>query len=175
MIRKILVATDGSEIAARAVERAAELAVRLGVPLRVICVMTDEAPGDALRTYAEAEHLTGLPEPSTPVELPVAGYWSELQPGALASGSELSGLDLALSGTFVDRAVRAARDAGVQDVEGRVLAGDPADAILGDAVSAGAGMIVLGYHGHGAVHNALLGSVSEKVIHRAACCVLVEH
>lgn len=36
-----------------------------------------------------------------------------------------------------------------------------------------AGMIVIGSHGHGALHNALLGSVAEGVVRKATCPVLV--
>ena len=175
MIHRILVATDGSEIADRAVDRAVELAARLALPLRILCVVTDQPPGSALRDYAEAEHLGTRREPGAPVELPVAGYWSELQPGALAGAGRISGVNLALSERFVDRAVRAARDAGVGAVEGRVLAGDPADVILADAAASGSDMIVLGSHGHGAVQGSLAGSVSQKVVHHARCSVLVVH
>ena len=34
-------------------------------------------------------------------------------------------------------------------------------------------MIVLGTHGHGPIHNMLLGSVAEKVVRKAKCPVLV--
>ncbi|MGL5938967.1 MAG: universal stress protein, partial [Waterburya sp.] len=34
-------------------------------------------------------------------------------------------------------------------------------------------MIVLGSHGHGAVYRTLVGSVSEGIIHKASCPVLI--
>ena len=175
MMHKILVATNGSEVAGRAVDRAAELAARLGVALRIVTVMTDQTPGDDLRDFAESEHLSEPVEPPPAVELPVAGYWSELQPGALANSGAKSGLDLALCESFAEHAERTAKEFGVKNVESQVLAGDPAEAILGVAVSEAVDMIVIGNRGRGAVQSAVLGSVSEKVMHHATCCVLVVH
>jgi nucleotide-binding universal stress UspA family protein len=51
--------------------------------------------------------------------------------------------------------------------------GPTTETILHEAERLKADMIVLGSHGHGAVHRALLGSVSEGVLHRAACPVLI--
>ncbi len=174
MIHKILVATDGSEIASRAVDCAAELAARLGVALRIVSVMIDVPPSVELRDYAEAEHLIDPPEPTEPGEAPLAGYWAGLQPGA-ASGGGTAGLSVSLTEKIVKVALGAARDAGVREVEGQVLAGDPAGAILADAASQRADMIVVGSRGLGGIRSALLGSVSQKVLHDATCPVLVAH
>jgi nucleotide-binding universal stress UspA family protein len=34
-------------------------------------------------------------------------------------------------------------------------------------------MIILGSHGHGLLHKALLGSVSESIIHHARCNIMI--
>jgi nucleotide-binding universal stress UspA family protein len=54
-----------------------------------------------------------------------------------------------------------------------LLDGDPADQILSQTEKTGADWIVIGSHGHGALYHLVLGSVSEKVIDRAPCPVLV--
>ncbi|MBW2274656.1 MAG: universal stress protein, partial [Deltaproteobacteria bacterium] len=41
--------------------------------------------------------------------------------------------------------------------------------ILAEAKRLAADMIVMGSHGHGALYRALLGSVSEGVLHKATC------
>ncbi len=51
--------------------------------------------------------------------------------------------------------------------------GDPADSILEAAQSEGADLIVVGSHGRGGLERALIGSVSDQVIRRAPCPVLV--
>jgi nucleotide-binding universal stress UspA family protein len=51
--------------------------------------------------------------------------------------------------------------------------GDPATMILDEAEAEGADLIVLGTRGLGAGKRWLLGSVSTKVLHHAACNVLV--
>jgi nucleotide-binding universal stress UspA family protein len=54
-----------------------------------------------------------------------------------------------------------------------VRQGDACDEICAAAEEAGAGMIVLGAHGWGAVRRMLFGSVSSAVLHHASCPVLV--
>ncbi|HBA82981.1 MAG TPA: universal stress protein [Verrucomicrobia bacterium] len=54
-----------------------------------------------------------------------------------------------------------------------LVQGSTVDVILQEASKLNADMIVMGSHGHGPVHNLLVGSVSEGVLQRAACPVLV--
>jgi len=51
--------------------------------------------------------------------------------------------------------------------------GPTVETILHEAERLHADVIVLGSHGHSALHRALLGSISEGVLHRAACPVLI--
>jgi nucleotide-binding universal stress UspA family protein len=51
--------------------------------------------------------------------------------------------------------------------------GPTAETILREAERLHADMIVLGSHGHGVLRRALLGSVSEGVLHGATCPVLI--
>lgn len=66
------------------------------------------------------------------------------------------------------------------DLRGRGLAaralliqGPTVGKILGEARKLEADVIVMGSHGRGALHRALLGSVSEGVVRAASCPVLV--
>lgn len=45
--------------------------------------------------------------------------------------------------------------------------------ILQEAAKLSAEMIVIGSHGHGAIYKTIVGSVSEGVIHKALCPVLI--
>ena len=58
---------------------------------------------------------------------------------------------------------------------GEVLLGLPREAILGEAESWKADLIVLGSHGYGAWRGFLLGSVSRAVVAQAKCSVEVVH
>lgn len=49
--------------------------------------------------------------------------------------------------------------------------GEPADALITAAI--GADLLILGSHGHGTVHDKLLGSTSERVLHHAPCPVVI--
>lgn len=51
--------------------------------------------------------------------------------------------------------------------------GATTETILHEAARLQADVIVLGSHGHSALHRALLGSVSEGVLHRAPCPLLI--
>jgi len=71
-----------------------------------------------------------------------------------------------------------------RETQGRLAALQPGDAvneirwgapfleILGYAREHGIDLIVMGSHGHGAVMHLLLGSVADKVVHKAGCPVL---
>ena len=58
-------------------------------------------------------------------------------------------------------------------VESRVVEGRPADSIVAEAKRIGADVVVVGSRGHGRIASLLLGSVSDAVIDRAPCSVLV--
>ena len=74
-------------------------------------------------------------------------------------------------------AARAAVEAAGAKVEGSVDvhsgAKGPASEILAVATEHGADLIVVGSTGHGAWTGAILGSVSQRVLHHASCPVLV--
>jgi nucleotide-binding universal stress UspA family protein len=67
------------------------------------------------------------------------------------------------------------RDGGV-DATALLVQGVTAEKILAEAEQHTADLIVMGSHGHGAVHRALMGSVSERVLRKADCPVtLIPH
>ena len=77
-----------------------------------------------------------------------------------------------------DRIIAAAEEElkghGVERVEKAVVEGDPAESIIGYANDHDVDIIVIGSRGLGTFKGLLLGSVSNKVIHRASrTCVIV--
>ncbi len=55
----------------------------------------------------------------------------------------------------------------------RLLAGDPADAIIRTAEADNVDMIVMGTHGRRGITRLLMGSVAEAVVRRAECPVMI--
>ncbi len=128
---KVLVATDGSKSAERAVAAAGELPWPEGSEVRVVSVV---------------EPSEGMPETIA----------------ALRARSEKVLAD-----------ARARAEKGGRPASSALLIGRPARAILDAASDWGAGVIVVGARGLGAVRGLLVGSVSSAVARAAACSVLV--
>lgn len=149
-IKRILVAVDGSEHAARAVDYAAFLAGRLAAKLVILHVMTEigsDRAADELRGYADLENVR-------------------------ITDRELLG---AAAQNLVDRAAERARETAKPDIETAVEVGSPARAIVDHARSGDVDLIVLGRRGFGDLAGLLMGSVSHKVGHLAHCpCLTVE-
>ena len=64
------------------------------------------------------------------------------------------------------------RKAGL-DATALLMQGSSAETILKESSKLGIDMIVVGSHGRGAMHQILLGSVSEGIIHGSRCPILV--
>jgi len=139
----IVVGTDGSFTADRAVEKAGELAAALGAPLHVIMSYKTVASSAAL---ASAGGL--VIDPVTVDE----GLRSHAQSVVARTADHLEGI-------------------GVK-VTCRVCTGDPADALIAAAAEVAAQMIVVGNKGMLGARR-VLGSVPNRVSHHAACCVLI--
>jgi nucleotide-binding universal stress UspA family protein len=136
----IVVGTDGSETAKRAVGEAARLAEALDATLHVVSAY------EPLR----GARIVGAPEGAAKV-------W-EVRPD-----DEVVAI--------VEQAIAPIRTRGV-DVQSHTLTGDPAEALLDIAARENADVIVVGSRGmHGV--GRVLGSVPNKVSHRAGCHVLI--
>jgi len=59
------------------------------------------------------------------------------------------------------------------DAKARLVQGAAVEVILDEASKLKTDLIVVGSHGHGAVYHLMVGSVSEGVLHRSTCPVLV--
>lgn len=143
-MKRILVATDGSADAERAVEYAAQLAKDLGAELVVAHVIGDHGlPSEIFRQFTRAQQ-----------------NW-------------LSEQFEAISGDLLKRARDQVRKLGVQSVRLESRQGDVAQAILQIADDMAADSIVVGKRGAGRVEGLLLGSVSQKLVSLATHVVIV--
>lgn len=73
---------------------------------------------------------------------------------------------------LASRVERELREAGFS-TEGRVMKGDPRDALVETARSMHADLVVVGSHGRTGLAKLLLGSVASHVVAHAPCSVLV--
>jgi nucleotide-binding universal stress UspA family protein len=132
---------------------------------------SDSAP-DAL----DAALALAAAEPASRLHLlhvvpdPVPPLWADELPPADVPAVERAWFDGALAQLSALAVSRALDPAGVTMA---VEMGAPADAITRYAATHGADVIVLGSHGHGAVHRFLLGSVAETMVRHGSCAVLI--
>ena len=143
MFASIVVGTDGSESAQEAVRQAVELAARLGATLRIVSAY-EPVPAGRLREEA--------------TQVPPDLQWM-INPREDVDATLRNAAEAALEG-------------GVE-AETYARQGDPADAILDVAEEQGADLIVVGNKGMTGARRFLLGSVPNKVSHRAPCSVLI--
>ena len=143
MFRTIVVGTDGSDTAGKAVGQAAELAASVDATLLIVSAF-EPVSGARLREEAQ--------------EVPDDVRWMV---------NPREDVDATLQ-----EAAELAKEAGV-DVETYARQGDPADAILDVAEEQKSDLIIVGNKGMTGAKRFLLGSVPNKVSHHAPCSVLI--
>ena len=147
MFKKILVPTDGSDAALRAVETASDLALKYGAELLIVHAMEDAGSSrvpEGAEWLAKIEHIR------------------------ITESSTL----MAIAEEIVQQAVIRARELGVSEPNDDIRAGHAADVIGECAKENGADLIVMGRRGLGRVSDLLLGSVSHRVTQLADCACL---
>ncbi|MGJ3263693.1 MAG: universal stress protein [Salinarimonas sp.] len=159
---RLLVATDGSEHAARAVSLAGTLAARFDAEIVLVHVVPHAALSAGERELIETEYAHELAERlrrEEPRLDPHSVPASFLDSDAGAAGT-IRGL---LGERILEDGEEAARTAGATRVRRMLAHGDPAHTILAIAEREGADTIVLGSRGLGELRALIVGSVSHKV------------
>ena len=143
MFRSIVVGTDGSETAKKAVAAAVDLAREIGASLDIVSAY-EPVPQSRLRAESRQapEDLQWMINPREDVEATLRDAAEDIE------------------------------EAGIR-VETFAREGDPADAILDVAEERGADLIIVGNKGMTGARRFLLGSVPNKVSHHAPCSVLI--
>jgi nucleotide-binding universal stress UspA family protein len=142
-IAPIVVGTDGSVRAQRAVDKAGELAATLDATVHV--VMSYDA-------HATASSMAAVG-------------------GVAVDGSAVDDAARSHAEEIVSRTQRGLSELGVR-AQRHVCCGDPAEALMTIAAGEGAQMIVVGNRGMVGARR-VLGSVPNRLSHRARCCVLI--
>ena len=148
MLRKILVPTDSSAHAQKAIDFACDLALKYGAKLYVMHVVSETDVPEWVQEYIKAE---GIKEPPQSVYLEKIGQ------------------------RIIELAEKQIKEKGVTNIESMVELGNPAEKITEFAKENDVDMIVMGSRGLSEVKGLLLGSVSHKVCNMAECtCVTVK-
>jgi nucleotide-binding universal stress UspA family protein len=148
MIRTILVATDGSSHADKAVSLGGELAQAHDATIILLHVISDigseisEGIPKHLQELADIEHL------------------------------KIGDILTVIGEEILERARAQLREQGVEKVVTAMPSGSPAQAILDYAKAHSVDLIVMGSRGLGSFEGLMLGSVSHKVSHLAPCSCL---
>ncbi len=150
MVDVILVPTDESDHARKAVTLAADLAQKYGARLIALHVMTpswsDRVP-EELRSYAKAEHI---------------------------QATEREILE-SVGQQILRRAETLALEEGLEQIETLLEVGDVAATVLAVAQRQNVDLIVMGSRGLGGMKGLLQGSVSHKVNAHSPCsCITVK-
>ena len=138
MISKILVASDGSDVAWKAVEYAADLAKQTGAVLTILSVAEEDS-------FISAS----VPEVITPTHLreTMEDYLRQVAEAIIRKGEELC----QRKGVPTKRVIRYGR---------------PSEEIVKEAEESKADLIVMGSHGKGYLKAALIGSVTFGVMNK---------
>jgi nucleotide-binding universal stress UspA family protein len=139
----IVVGTDGSPTAQRAVAKAGELAAALNATLHVV----------------------------TSYDAHTAASWMAAAGGVAFDDSDMEKRARSSAEEILSRAQVELSALGVRS-QAHASEGDPAETLMAIAEGEGAQMIVVGNRGMAGARR-VLGSVPNRVSHRARCCVLI--
>ena len=173
MIKKILLAVDGSEHAAKAAAFCGDLASRYEADVVLLHVLDPRQFTPEHQRMAEVEHVVPAGHGQLPwVENVPAELTAMLQDGTTSeSRSKVLGY---LADKVVGDATRLLREHGL--AEGRIRClfknGDPVSRILETAGEEQTDLIVMGSRGLSSLRGLAQGSVSQKVSHLSKCTVL---
>jgi len=173
MLTRILVATDGSEHAGRAVAAGGELAGRLGAKLMLTHVVV--AAPDSREVSGMAKLMKDLgPSPSfAPMHMDeLVGLVAE-QSGRTHVRTHREALR-EIGQQLLKRAEQEAQGGGARGVELDLREGSPAEEIVRSAEAREADLILLGSKGLGGTRHKLMGDVARKVTsHAPVSCMIV--
>ena len=176
MIDTILVPTDGSKHANKALDLASDLAVGYGARLVILHVLLRDAMAGDLKRLIKFDRLSKDIRDEIYYIHDIADTITTMggvyPPFPVPPSTRVLG---AVGNEIAEEAREAAAARGVKDIRVEVIGGRPAKRILDAADETHADMIVMGSRGLGEVEGLFIGSVSHKVSHLSKCtCVTVK-
>lgn len=169
-VDSILVPTDGSEQADKAVDLASDIAAKYGAKLTLVYAMWRGPSLEELRGSIDMKQLSaGSREELDALEHPIAEHVSS----ALIPPVVSSGVLREIGQQVLARAKQTAEAKGVPATKSVLKDGDPARKIVQIAKREKVDLIAMGSRGLGGAAGLLAGSVSYKVNHTAPCSCLI--
>ncbi len=155
----LMVGTDGSPTATRAVQMACGLAVKLGIKPLVVCAYEPLTEQELKQLRADPnDPVAQWNAPKTATETPDEFRWRIA--------------DAARAQDVLERAEKVATDLGV-DVEVRAVEGHPAEVLISIAENEDIDVIAVGSVGMTGTKRLMLGNVPHRVSHHASTDVLI--
>jgi nucleotide-binding universal stress UspA family protein len=174
MFTNILVATDGSSHADKAIELAGDLAAKYNASLTILTVLEGGPLNEEAKRLAREKGIDLQPAIDMPSLTSISPEGGPVLHDAKET-LETAHIEAELAEAIIQDAKERATTAGADNVKVMSQTGNAAEAILGAADSQGVDLIVIGSRGMGALKGLLMGSVSQKVSHLANCtCITVK-
>lgn len=178
MAKTILVATDGSDHAGKAVALAGDLAkLHSGRLILLHVLLRDKEPGE-LRRLAVVDSLdpalrSALEEAdSAMADASVPAWAPAMDPESVPSGVSEEVL-VAIGQAILKEAKPIVRAKGAIDIQSCLDCGRAVESILGVAKREGVDIIVMGHRGLRNIDAITIGSVSNEISRRAPCDVVM--
>lgn len=173
MFDTIVTAINGEEPGTSALRLAARMAMRDHARLVILYVPPADPPPEYLREMAERlGFLDAIRDELDAIE--VTPTVATVAPGVPVLQYP-EDFHARWGECMLDWARSTAREEGVNDAEGVLGSGNPAEAVCEQARSKAAGLIVMGSRGRGKLGSLLLGSVSQSVLETCECpCLIVK-
>lgn len=174
MFHTILVPTDGSDQAVKAVAIGSDLAAAYGARMVVLHVIESDAAPEELLRFAQSENLLKTKPARRVEQLDDTPHGLVALPGGAQADVDRAAVMRHISERILEDAKGIAKHHGVERVKTVTERGDPVERILEGAKREHADGIVMGSRGLSDLKGAVLGSVSHKVSSQADChCITV--
>ena len=175
MVKKILIATDGSSHANKAVQFGSDIAAKYGAEVVLLHVLLRDHLSDSLRHMAEIEYQTA--EGGKPLQEAIAAIPEGRFPTASLLPKDAQSPERVLHAVaeqVLSAAERTATEHGVAKISKQIEDGNAASRILEVAENVKADMIFSGARGLSDMKALMVGSVSHKLANMASVtCVMV--
>jgi len=174
MIKTIVIATDGSDHAEKAVAFGADIAAKYGARVVLVHSLLRKEISENLREMARVEHLAG--EEGKAIASAVAAIPEGRFPASIVFEEKETRTPYrvleAIGEQVLKRAESTAREHGVTQIDKRLEDGDPVNRILEAAEQEKADVIVCGSRGLSDFKGLISGSVSHKLSNLAPVTVV---